>query len=101
MAARLQNNCTTVVRDLVLRILVYLRTHPERGPYYSPENEERFYKMLSENCEFDHEEFGDVTCSLGEMPDVVAFCDADFGGMRHVFSSLRSTSASVVFYRGC
>jgi hypothetical protein len=69
------------------RILAYLKGTMSQGIHYSPVNERNFRSVYTKICR----EAGK------ELPDTVAFGDADFAGCS---VTLRSTSGSILYHRG-
>jgi hypothetical protein len=87
------DKCTNGSINAAKRIMKYLSGTLDTGIEYSVENENAFretYKKVL--CEY--EENG----SFQELPDNVAFTDADFCGCS---VTLKSTSGSILYYRGC
>lgn len=85
--ARQVTCCTSATVKAAKRILSYLSGTKEKGPEYSPEKERQF-----------RETYEQVAHTEGkQLPDHVAFTDADFAGCT---VTLRSTSGSILYYRG-
>eukprot|EP00392_Amoebophrya_sp_AT5.2_P018481 g19033.t1 len=85
--ARQQSEPTDAAVRAAKRVLAYLKGTKSVGLEYSPEIEAKF-----------RETFSKVAADAGkELPDTVAFSDADFAGCT---VTLRSTSGSILYHRG-
>ena len=88
------DKCTGNAVNAGKRILKYLSVTLDQGVSYTVENEETFRDKYTKVLKEHVDENGDFK----ELPDNVAFTDADFCGCS---VTLKSTSGSILYYRGC
>ena len=92
--AQFADKCTNNAIAAGKRILKYLSRTLEQGVSYSPENETAFRETYTKVLQEHNKDMEDYK----ELPDNVAFTDADFCGCT---ITLKSTSGSSIYYRGC